>query len=93
MIAMIRLNSSIQLRDSADHPLLHDLLTRLCEVSQREDGVVDYNAYESIIYNDRHIISATFRDRDAFERHAAATRELKQRVDDIATLTYETFDF
>ncbi len=28
---MVRLNSSIQLRDSANHPQLHELLARLCE--------------------------------------------------------------
>lgn len=74
---MVRLNSSIQLRDSANHPKLHDLLTRLCEKSLREDGVIDYNAYESIIYDDRHIISATFADGGAFERHASATRDFQ----------------
>lgn len=90
---MIRLNSNIQLRDSSDHPRLHDLLTRLCEVSLREDGVVDYDAFESIVFNDRHIISATFRDRAAFNRHVAATSSLKQQLEAIATLTYETFEF
>ncbi|MBJ2184007.1 MAG: hypothetical protein JFR38_05770 [Muribaculaceae bacterium] len=90
---MVRLNSSIQLRDSSDHERLHDLLTRLCETSLREKGTIDYNAYHSIIYDDRHIVSATFADRHAFESHAAATRELKDEVERIATLTYETFDF
>ena len=79
---MVRLNSSIQLRDSSDHERLHDLLTRLCETSLREKGT-----------DDRHIVSATFADRHAFESHAAATRELKDEVERIATLTYETFDF
>ena len=62
---MVRLNSSIQLRDSSDHERLHDLLTRLCETSLREKGTIDYNAYHSIIYDDRHIVSATFADRHA----------------------------
>lgn len=90
---MKRLNSSIQLRDSANHPELHDLLTRLCEVSQHEEGVVDYNAYESIIYDDRHVVVATFADDKAFRRHAEATADLKAKVEAIATLTYEVYDF
>lgn len=90
---MIRLNSSIQLRDSSDHARLHELLTRLCEVSLHEEGTVDYNAYHSIVYDDRHIVSGTFADRKAFERHAAATADLKKQVEEIATLTYETFEF
>lgn len=90
---MVRLNSNIQLRDSADHPQLHELLTRLCEVSLREKGVIDYNAFHSIIYDDRHIVSATFADRKSFDAHAKATRDLKEAVEKIATLTYELFDF
>lgn len=90
---MFRLNTSVQLRDSANHPRLHDLLTRLCEKSLREKGVIDYNAYESIIYNDRHVIIATFADRAAFDAHAAANADLIKSIQEIATLTYETFNF
>ena len=90
---MIRLNSAIQLRDSADRERLLDTLTRLCEVSLHEKGTVDYNAFASIVYSDRFIISGTFRDHKAFEEHAAATRELKEQVEKVATLTYEVFHF
>ena len=90
---MVRLNSSIQLRDSANHPQLHELLTRLCEKSLPEEGVIDYNAYESIIYDDRHIVSATFKDKKDFERHVSATKTLKEEVEKIATITYEVFNF
>lgn len=90
---MIRLNASVQLRDSANHAELHDLLTRLCEMSLREKGVVDYNAYESIIYDDRHVVVATFATRADFDRHAHASASLREGVEAIATLTWEVFDF
>ncbi|MBD5185973.1 MAG: antibiotic biosynthesis monooxygenase [Bacteroides sp.] len=92
---MVRLNVSLIIeKDENRHPL-KEAVVELIELSLREKGCIDYDLFGSVINNDRMLIYETWEDRAALKSHMESDhfKRLVPRIQELATMTLEEFDF
>lgn len=92
---MIRLNVSLIVEDSSRVKPLVETATELVEFSLRDKGVIDYDFFKSTTNDDRYMIYETWENEEALKRHQETEhfKRLVPRLQDLATLTTEKFDF
>lgn len=92
---MIRLNVSLLIEDSSRRQALLETATELVEFSLRDKGCVDYDLYASTTADDRYLIYETWESEADLKRHMESEhfRRLVPRLEELATLTLERFDF
>lgn len=92
---MIRLNVSLLIEDSDRRQPLVEAATELVEFSLRDKGCIDYDLYASATANDRLLIYETWKDEESLNAHMASDhfRRLVPRLQELATMTIERFDF
>lgn len=92
---MIRLNVSLIVEDSSRAKALKEVATELVELSLHDAGVIDYDFFHSTTNDDRYMIYETWQSEDDLKRHQETEhfRRLVPRLQELATLTTERFDF
>lgn len=92
---MIRLNCFLEIADSSLKKKAIDTAIELVELSLRDRGCIDYEAFFSLT-SDNHIeIVETWQDEAALQAHKDSThfRRLVPQLEECGTLTLERFDF
>lgn len=92
---MIRLNVSMIIEDSSRKKPLLEAATELVALSRHDKGCVDYDIYASTTEDDRFLIYETWESDADLKRHMESEhfRRLVPRLEELATLTLERFDF
>lgn len=92
---MIRLNVSFLIEESDRRKPLKEAATELVELSLRDKGCIDYDFYESTTADDRFLIYETWKSEADLKRHMESDhfKRLVPRLQELATMTLERFDF
>lgn len=92
---MIRLNVSLLIEKAENRKPLVEAATELVELSLHDKGCIDYDIYGSLTADDRLLIYETWQDEKSLNEHMASEhfKRLVPRLEDLATLTLERFDF
>lgn len=92
---MIRLNVSLLIEDSSKRKPLLETATELVEFSLKDKGCIGYDLYASTTEDDRYLIYETWESEEDLKRHMESDhfRRLVPRLEDLATMTLEKFNF
>lgn len=92
---MIRLNVSLLVEEGDRRQPLIDAATELVELSLHDKGCIDYDLYASITASDRLMIYETWDSEADLTRHMESEhfRRLVPRLQQLATMTLQRFDF
>lgn len=92
---MIRLNVSLLIEDSSRRKPLIDTATELVEFSLKDKGCIGYDLYASTTEDDRFLILETWESEADLKAHMETEhfKRLVPRLQDLATMTTEKFDF
>lgn len=92
---MIRLNVSMIVEEESRRKPLIEAATELVEFSLRDKGCIDYDLYASTTNDDRLLIVETWESEEDLKRHSESEhfKRLVPRLEELATLTMEKFDF
>lgn len=92
---MIRLNVSLLIEKAENRKPLVEAATELVELSLHDKGCIDYDIYGSLTADDRLLIYETWQDEKSLNEHMASEhfKRLVPRLEALATLTLERFDF
>lgn len=92
---MIRLNCNLLIEKSENRKPLIEAATELVELSLHDKGCVDYDLYGSLTNDDHLLIYETWESQADLEAHMASEhfRRLVPRLEQLATMTLERFDF
>lgn len=92
---MIRINVSLLIEENSKKKALLETATELVEFSLRDKGCIDYDLYASTTEDDRYMIIETWKSEEDLKRHEESEhfKRLVPRLQDLATMTLEKFDF
>lgn len=92
---MIRLNVFFLVEKSENRRPLVDAATELVELSLHDKGCVAYDIFGSLTQDNIFMICETWRTRADLEAHIASAhfKRLVPRLQELATMTMEKFDF
>lgn len=92
---MIRLNVSLLIEESSKRKALIEAATELVELSLRDKGCIDYDFYASTTEDDRFLIYETWENEEDLKRHSETEhfKRLVPRLEELATMTLEKFEF
>lgn len=92
---MIRLNVSLLIEDESRRKPLIEAATELIELSLRDKGCVDYDLYASTTEDDRYLIYETWETEEDLKKHMESDhfKRIVPRLEELATLTLEKFEF
>lgn len=92
---MIRLNCTLLIEKSENREPLIEAATELVELSLHDKGCVSYDVYASLTNDDHLLIYETWESQEDLDAHMASEhfRRLVPRIEELATLTLERFDF
>lgn len=92
---MIRLNVTLLIEDSDRRKPLLDVATELVELSLHDKGCIEYDLYASTTADDRYMIYETWESEADLKRHMESEhfKRLVPKLEEIATMTLERFDF
>lgn len=89
------MNVTLLIEESSKRQALLETATELVEFSLRDKGCIDYDLYASTTGDDRYMIIETWKSEEDLKRHMDSEhfKRLVPRLQDIATMTLEKFDF
>ncbi len=92
---MIRLNCFLLLEDVQKKTALKFVATELVELSKRDKGCIAYDLFESATVDNHLMICETWETEEDLKAHmeSAHFKELVPKLQQIATMTLERFDF
>lgn len=92
---MVRINVSLLIEEESRRKPLIEAATELVELSLKDNGCIDYDLYASTTADDRLMIYETWKSEEDLKRHEASEhfRRIVPRMQDLATMTIEKFDF
>lgn len=92
---MVRLNVFILIEESSRRQAIEDTAMRLVEISLKEEGCIEYDAFASISRDDVMMICETWKDKKSLDLHQGTPqfKELVGRLQELGTVTIEKFDF
>lgn len=92
---MIRLNVFILIEETSLRQQVIEAATELVELSLHDQGVIDYEAFQSLTATDHFFICETWKDQQSLDRHMATDhfRRLVARLQELGTMTLEKFTF
>lgn len=92
---MVRLNVSLLIEESDRRKALMEAATELVELSLHDKGCIGYDLFASTTADDRFMINETWESEQDLDRHMASEhfKRLVPRLQELATMTIERFDF
>lgn len=89
------MNVSLLIEDSSRRAPLVDAATELVEFSLRDKGCIAYDLYASTTADDRLLIYETWESEADLKHHMESDhfKRLVPRLEELATMTLERFDF